>query len=98
VSAHREENVDSDVNFAKLVTVLNTIAERFGLPINAIGVGDKAPHFSLPMAEGGMWSLGEHLAKGEYGSLVVVCVRSAATLGVGSTVSGSTCMSVSSVG
>lgn len=33
VSAHREENVDSDVNFAKLVTVLNTIAERFGLPI-----------------------------------------------------------------
>jgi hypothetical protein len=36
---------------------------------NAIGVGDKAPHFSLPMAEGGMWSLREHLAKGEYGSL-----------------------------
>jgi UDP-N-acetylglucosamine 2-epimerase len=33
VSAHREENVDSDVNFAKLVTVLNTIAERFGLPV-----------------------------------------------------------------
>ena len=42
---------------------------------NAIGVGDKAPHFSLPMAEGGMWSLGEHLAKGEYGSLVVVFYR-----------------------
>jgi len=33
VSAHREENVDSDVNFAKLITVLNTIGERFGLPI-----------------------------------------------------------------
>src|ERR1035437_9333914 len=33
VSVHREENVDSDVNFGKLVTVLNTIAERFGLPI-----------------------------------------------------------------
>ena len=33
VSAHREENVDSDVNFGKLVTVLNTIAERFGLPV-----------------------------------------------------------------
>jgi peroxiredoxin len=42
---------------------------------NAIGVGDKAPHFSLPMAEGGMWSLGEHLALGEYGSLVVVFYR-----------------------
>jgi peroxiredoxin len=42
---------------------------------NTIGIGDKAPHFSLPMAEGGMWSLGEHLAKGEYGSLVIVFYR-----------------------
>lgn len=33
VSAHREENVDSDVNFRKLVTVLNTLAEQFGLPV-----------------------------------------------------------------
>lgn len=33
VSAHREENIDSDVNFANLVTVLNTVAERFGLPV-----------------------------------------------------------------
>lgn len=33
VSAHREENVDSDSNFGKLVGVLNTIAERFGLPV-----------------------------------------------------------------
>lgn len=33
VSAHREENVDSDVNLAKLVTVLNTIAEQFGVPV-----------------------------------------------------------------
>lgn len=33
VSAHREENVDSDVNFGKLVNVLNTIAERFGIPV-----------------------------------------------------------------
>jgi UDP-N-acetylglucosamine 2-epimerase len=33
VSAHREENVDSDVNFAKLIAVLNAVAERFGLPI-----------------------------------------------------------------
>jgi peroxiredoxin len=42
---------------------------------NPIGVGDKAPHFSLPTAEGGMWSLGKRLAQGEYGSLVVVFYR-----------------------
>jgi peroxiredoxin len=42
---------------------------------NAIGVGDKAPHFSLPTAEGGMWSLAEHLALGEQASLVVVFYR-----------------------
>jgi peroxiredoxin len=42
---------------------------------NAIGVGDKAPHFSLPIAEGGMWSLGEHLALGECDSMVVVFYR-----------------------
>jgi peroxiredoxin len=42
---------------------------------NAIGVGDKAPHFSLPTAEGGMWSLGECLCQSEYGSLVVVFYR-----------------------
>jgi UDP-N-acetylglucosamine 2-epimerase (non-hydrolysing) len=33
VSAHREENVDSDKNFGKLVTVLNTIAEHYGIPV-----------------------------------------------------------------
>ena len=33
VSAHREENVDSDRTFAKLVTVLNTVAEQYGLPV-----------------------------------------------------------------
>ena len=33
VSAHREENVDSDRNFAKLVQVLNTVAETYGLPV-----------------------------------------------------------------
>ena len=33
VSAHREENVDSDKNFGKLVCVLNQIAETYGLPV-----------------------------------------------------------------
>ena len=33
VSAHREENVDSDHNFRKLVAVLNSVAERFTLPV-----------------------------------------------------------------
>ena len=30
VSAHREENVDSDINFRKLVAILNGVAETYG--------------------------------------------------------------------
>lgn len=33
VSAHREENIDSDTNFFKLVDVLNATAETFGYPV-----------------------------------------------------------------
>lgn len=33
VSAHREENIDCDVNFTNLVDSLNTVAEHYGLPI-----------------------------------------------------------------
>ncbi|NLL00477.1 MAG: UDP-N-acetylglucosamine 2-epimerase (non-hydrolyzing) [Clostridiales bacterium] len=33
VSSHREENIDSEVNFAKLVEILNMIDDRYGLPI-----------------------------------------------------------------
>lgn len=33
VSAHREENIDSDINFGNLVDTLNCIAEKYGLPI-----------------------------------------------------------------
>lgn len=33
VSAHREENIDTEQNFTKLATVLNHIAEHFELPV-----------------------------------------------------------------
>lgn len=33
VSAHREENIDSDKNFLKMVDVLNTVASTFGQPV-----------------------------------------------------------------
>lgn len=33
VSSHREENVDSPENLTKLLTILNTLAERYGQPI-----------------------------------------------------------------
>ena len=33
VSAHREENIESDKSFAKLVNVINTLAQDHGLPV-----------------------------------------------------------------
>lgn len=33
VSAHREENIESDRNFGKLVQVLNAVAEDYGVPV-----------------------------------------------------------------
>ncbi len=33
VSAHREENIESDKSFAKLVSILNAVAEDHGLPV-----------------------------------------------------------------
>jgi peroxiredoxin len=50
-------------------------AKALSARTNAIGIGDKAPHFSLPTADGGMWSLEESLDNGEYDSLVVVFYR-----------------------
>lgn len=33
VSSHREENIDSEKNFSKLLTVLNTVAETYDVPV-----------------------------------------------------------------
>jgi len=33
VSAHREENIESDHNFQNLVNVINTVAETYGFPV-----------------------------------------------------------------
>lgn len=33
VSAHREENIESDRSFTKLIAILNTVAEDHGLPV-----------------------------------------------------------------
>ena len=50
-------------------------AQALSARTNSVGVGDPAPDFSLPTAEGGKWSLGEHLAQGKCSSSVVVFYR-----------------------
>src|SRR5262245_23306564 len=49
--------------------------KALSLRTRSIGVGDQAPDFSLPIAEGGTWRLGEHLAQGKCSSFVVVFYR-----------------------
>jgi peroxiredoxin len=49
--------------------------EALSARTNTIGVGDLAPPFSLPTAEAGTWRLAEHLAHGNFSSLVVVFYR-----------------------
>ncbi|MBY0555109.1 UDP-N-acetylglucosamine 2-epimerase (non-hydrolyzing) [bacterium] len=33
VSAHREENIESDINFNKIVNILNSVAEKYNMPV-----------------------------------------------------------------
>ena len=33
VSTHREENIDSELNFTKLIAMLNALAYRYGFPV-----------------------------------------------------------------
>ena len=36
MSCHREENIDSDKNFNKLINLLNLLAEKYGADANAV--------------------------------------------------------------
>lgn len=51
VSAHREENIDSDKNFAKLIDIINTIAEVFKFPviISTHPVNSKKSMYLMPL-------------------------------------------------
>jgi peroxiredoxin len=54
---------------------INPAIQALRVRTRAVSVGDKAPDFSMPMAEGGTWSLVEHLARNRYSSLVMVFYR-----------------------
>src|ERR1700752_5260705 len=62
----------SDALFAgQIDTSTKALASR----TKVLGVGDKAPHFSLSTTKGGSWSLEEYLTRGEADSLVLVFYR-----------------------
>jgi peroxiredoxin len=54
---------------------INTSAKALATRTKALGVGDKAPSFSLSTTKGGLWSLENYLDRGETDSLVVVFYR-----------------------
>jgi peroxiredoxin len=62
----------SDALFAgQIDTSTKALARR----TKVLGVGDKAPHFSLSTTKGGSWSLEDYLSRGEADSLVLVFYR-----------------------
>jgi peroxiredoxin len=54
---------------------INPATQALSTRTNVVAVGDKAPHFSLPTADGGRWSLEETLRQGDHDSLVLVFYR-----------------------
>jgi peroxiredoxin len=54
---------------------INPATKALRTRTDVVAVGDKAPHFSLPTADGGMWSLEESLRQGVDDSLVLVFYR-----------------------
>src|SRR5262245_12470388 len=54
---------------------IDTSAKALAMRTKALGVGDKAPRFSLSTTKGGSWSLEDYLHRGETDSLVVVFYR-----------------------
>jgi len=54
---------------------INAATAALSTRTNVVAVGDKAPHFSLPTADGGIWSLEESLRQGVHDSLVLVFYR-----------------------
>jgi peroxiredoxin len=62
----------SDALFAGQI---NTSTKALARRTKILGVGDKAPHFSLSTTNGGSWSLEDYLSQGEADSLVLVFYR-----------------------
>ena len=51
VSAHREENVNSDKNFEKLILLLNNLVEIYELPIIVFDINTKGNLTKVVMGE-----------------------------------------------